>query len=56
MHNKLVASSVYQMRICIAVASSVYKNVVNHSGTKKLKELELGEELSEEEMMRVVGG
>jgi hypothetical protein len=45
MHNKFVASNVYQ------------KNLVNHmEGSKKLKELELCEELSEEEMMRVVGG
>ncbi len=58
MHNKFVASSVYQMRNMLSVASSVYqKNVVDHrEGTKELKELELCEELSEEEMMRVVGG
>jgi hypothetical protein len=46
------------MRNMLSVASSVYqKNVVDHKeGTKELKELELCEELSEEEMMRVVGG
>jgi hypothetical protein len=45
MPNKFVAPSVYQ------------KNVVDHmEGTKKLKELELCEELSEEEMIGIVGG
>ncbi len=45
MHIKFVASNVNQ------------KNVVDHmEETKKLKELELCEELSEEEMMMVTGG